>query len=82
MHFKDLWYSMHSMYFGEGDREYFVLAAIKAAIILVINFNAAHARKRANERFDKRAVSPRLSFRLVSPLSTIHLLHSTYRISF
>jgi len=25
---------------------------------LVINFNAAHARKRENERFDKRAVSP------------------------
>lgn len=56
---------------------------IKAAIILVINFNAAHAIKGENERFDKRAVLPRLSFRLVSSRSTIHLPHSTfYRISF
>jgi len=44
--------------FWWGLCEYFVLAVIKAAIILVINFNAAHARKRENERFDKRAVSP------------------------
>lgn len=44
--------------FWRGLCEYFVLAVIKAAIILVINFNAAHARKRENERFDKRAVSP------------------------
>lgn len=44
--------------FWRGLCEYFVLAVTKAAIILVINFNAAHARKRENERFDKRAVSP------------------------
>jgi len=44
--------------FWRGLCEYFVLAVIKAAINLVINFNAAHARKRENERFDKRAVSP------------------------
>lgn len=49
-----------------------------AAIILVINFNGAQARKRENERFDKRAASPPFVLPSRFPtrpfLSTLHFL--------
>jgi len=58
MRYRDLTVQRIQYVFWRGLYVYFVLAVIKAALILVINFNAAHARKRENERFDKRAVSP------------------------